>query len=109
MIDEHHTTEQIDKAFAYAPTILRKLKEAGVPCPSFELYADASGRLRLGEEGEVTMKQFKLAQGLLFTKRPYQMFCQQCLDAGGSNLSDHTHPIGATFCCGLVVAAENNL
>lgn len=107
MTDEHHATEQVDKAFAYAPTILRKLKKAGVSYARFELYADASGRLLLGEENEtITEDHLRLAQNLLKSNRPYQMFCEQCLKEGDGYHSEHAHPIGVTFCCGLVTAAE---
>ena len=107
MTQQHHTPEQVDLAFSYAPIILRELKEAGIPYPCFELYEDASGRLRLGNDGEgITQEQATLAQRLLKSVRPYQMFCNQCFKSGDSNHSNHTHPIGVTFCCGLVVAAE---
>jgi len=103
--DGHHTPEQVDKAFAYAPTILRKLSEAGVPLPSLELFADASGRLHLGNtNNKITNKQYKLAEDLLYTTRPYETFCDRCF--AGEDPAEHTHEIGLTFCCGLVTAAE---
>ena len=110
MTQQHHTPEQVDLAFAYAPKILRELKEAGVPVPCFELYEDASGRLRLGNEGqEITRKQLSLAQDLLQSVRSYQMFCSQCFKKDDVDHSKHTHPIGVTFCCGLVMAAEKEI
>ena len=107
MTDEHHTKEQVDKAFAHAPVILRKLKEAGVSYPYFELHVDASGRLLLGDErSRITGEQMALAQELLKSVRPYQMFCSLCFDEGSKEHKGHPHPIGVTFCCGLVQAAE---
>lgn len=105
--EEHHTQEQVAKAFAYAPVILNKLSEAGVAFPCFELYSDASGRLRLGNtDNNITEEQYKLAQDLLFTVRPYEMFCEQCMNK--DDPKEHTHEVGVTFCCGLVTAAEEN-
>lgn len=105
MSEEHHTQEQVDKAFAYAPVILRKLKEAGVRLPHFELYADASGRVHLGStEEKITNDQYRLAQDLLRSNRPYEMMCVKCLDGE----EEHPHEVGVTFCCGLVTAAEED-
>lgn len=104
MTKQHHTPEQVDLAFSYAPIILRELKDAGVPYPAFELYEDGSGRLRLGNEGEgITGDQQDLAERLLNSVRSYQMFCNQCYEGNDK----HPHPIGVTFCCGLVTAAED--
>lgn len=88
MTEKHHTPEQVEKAFAYAPTILRKLKDAGVPLPSFTLYEDASGRLNLGTN--ITNKQYDLAVNLIRSRRE-------------SMFSDE---IAIDFCCSLVTAAE---
>ena len=88
MTDGHHTSEQVDKAFAYAPTVLRKLVEAGVGLPSLQLYEDASGTLRLGQDP--TQEQCDLAMSLVRSNRR-------------DNFSDQ---IAINFCCGLVAAAE---
>lgn len=89
MSEGHHTPEQVDKAFAYAPKILRRLKEVGVTLPSFTLYDDASGTLNLGNK--ITPQQYELAIVLVHSKRL-------------SMLSDDK--IAIDFCCGLVTAAE---
>lgn len=88
----HHTPEQVEKAFAYAPTILRKLAVAGMPLCSFQLYSDASGRLILGWKygDKPTRKQFKLAEKLVYSNR---RIC-------------NNDQIGIAFCCGLITAAE---
>lgn len=90
MSEEHHTPEQVSKAFAKAPEILRGLIEAGVKFPRFELFEDASGSLILGREGEITNEQWKLASSLVYSRRALM-----CDDR-----------IGIEFCCGLVTAAE---
>ena len=90
MSEEHHTPEQVSKAFAKAPEILSELVEAGVKLPRFELFEDASGSLILGKEGEITNKQWELASNLVYSRRPLM-----CDDR-----------IGIAFCCGLVTAAE---
>ena len=90
MIDSHHTPEQVDKAFAYAPTILRKMVEAGVSFPRFELYPDASGSLLLG--GGVTKEQYELAGKLVYSNRSIMS----------------TKEVGIIFCCGLVTASERD-
>lgn len=89
MSEGHHTPEQVDKAFAYAPTILRKLKEAGVPNPHFRLFEDASGTLLIGNYA--TAKQCDLAETLIRSNRW----------SGGL-----AREVGINFCCGLVTAAE---
>lgn len=89
MSDEHHTPEQVKKAFAYAPQVLRQLQEAGVEYPSLLLYEDASGQLNLGQK--VTTEQFKLATSLVKSRRQ-SMF---------------TKAVTIDFCCGLVLAAED--
>ncbi len=105
MTEEHHTPEQVAKAFAYAPVILQKLRDAGVRLPCIELYGDASGRVYLGDtDDKITNRQYRLAQDLLHTARPYEMLCVKCLDGE----PDHPHKVGVTFCCGLVTAAEEN-
>lgn len=109
----HHTKEQIQAAFARAPEVLEQLQKAGIPYPAFELYADASGRLRLGWEDEgITGAQLRLAQDLVRSVRPYQMMCPICFDtvrkhesyakSGMPQPVPHKHYIGVTFCCGLV-------
>lgn len=100
----HHTKTQIAAAFARAPAVLEELQAAGVDNPRFELYADASGRLYLGEEGKVTLEQYTLAGKLLRTARPYEVICLVCYDAEvkGQKPREHKHSIGLTFCCGLV-------
>ena len=88
MNDGHHTPEQIEKAFAYAPIVLRKLKEAGVELPVLKLYGDASGQLSLGRK--VTEDQYKLAISLVKSQRQSMFGDRVAID----------------FCCGLVLAAE---
>ena len=90
MTEKHHTEEQVAKAFAYAPTVLRKLTEAGVQLPSLTLYADASGTLSLGES--VTSKQYELAVSLVRSQRQ----------------SMHCKGVSINFCCGLVTAGEES-
>lgn len=87
-MSEHHTPEQVKKAFAYAPTVLRKLKEAGVGFPSLKLYDDASGQLSLGDNP--TQEQCDLAISLVRSRR-------RCMCTG---------EVSIDFCCGLVTAAE---
>lgn len=89
-VDSHHTPAEVDKAFAYAPTILRKLVEAGVDSPRFELYPDASGSLLLGRR--VTKEQYELASKLVYSLRSIMS----------------TKEAGIIFCCGLVTAAERD-
>lgn len=99
----HHTVAQVKAAFSRAPDILMVLREAGVTNPSFELFSDASGRLALGKEGQVTEAQLQLAQNLLRSNRPYQTFCQVCWDDAKRPFKlPHKHVIGISFCCGLV-------
>lgn len=89
MREDHHTPEQeVDKAFAYAPTILRKLKEAGVDLPSLKLYDDASGQLCLGDDP--TQEQVDLACNLIRSNRR----------------SMWTETVAIDFCCGLITASE---
>ncbi len=90
MSESHHTEEQVDKAFAYVPTILRKLQEAGCENPSVEMHGDASGRLILGRHENVTDKQIELATELVKSRR-------YSFDDGY---------FGITSCCGFVSAAE---
>lgn len=89
-LSEHHTPEQVQKAFQYAPVLLRKLKEAGLQFPSIQLYEDASGTLILGSQKEVTDEQAELASTLIYSRR-------------GTSFGDN---VGIRFCCGLVKAAE---
>lgn len=48
-------------AFAAAPAILDQLKAAGVKYPHFHLFGDASGRLTLAPQVELTPAQLELA------------------------------------------------
>ncbi len=84
----HHTPEQVEKAFAHAPTILRKLTEAGVESPRFRLFSDASGTLELGYDP--TQDQLDLAISLVYSRRR----------------SLTSEVVAIDFCCGLVTAAE---
>lgn len=108
MTEGHHTKEQVALAFAHAPVILEKMREAGVDNPHFVLHSDASGKLFLGytdgDNCNVTEEQYALAQKLLFSQRPYDMLCLKCFS--GEDPGGHPHKIGVTFCCGLVTAAE---
>ena len=90
MSEEHHTEEQVDKAFAAVPKLLRKLKEAGCDNPSVELFSDASGRVILGRHENVTDKQIELATKLVKSQR--------YTNADGE--------FGITSCCGFVSFAE---
>jgi len=90
----HHTQEQIDKAFAAIPKLLRLLQDAGIQNPSVELHADASGKLVLGTTmDDFTNGQIEFAMDLVKSQRPYDML----------GLSDK---IGITSCCGFVTFAE---
>ena len=86
----HHNEEQVDKAFAYAPKLLRKLTDAGLYLPCFRLYEDASGILILGRSEDVKDAHVELATELIHSQR--YAFRNDYLEIN--------------FCCGLVVAAE---
>lgn len=93
MTDSHHTDKQIAAAFTYAPTVLKRLAQAGVKYPKLELFADASGALILAENGtgdNITREQYELASDLVFSRRPIM----------------DSKRVGIVFCCGLVTGAE---
>jgi hypothetical protein len=101
-LDSHHSPEQIQAAFNAAPQVLRKLEQAGIAGPSFELCADASGKLILGREGTLTTEQIRLACDLIFSNR--LRVCPRCV-MRKPHASDYQHEIEILFCCGLVQAA----
>jgi hypothetical protein len=82
--ESHHTSEQVAAAFAKGPHILAELVTLGVPYPSLELYADASGTLWLGDDP--TDLQITRATELVKSTRFTHI---------GSTL-------GISFCCTLV-------
>lgn len=92
MSEGHHTEEQVDKAFAAVPKLLRKLIEAGCENPWVELHGDASGKIILGRNEYVTDKQIELAIDLVKSRR----------------YSSDDGYIGITSCCGFVSFAEDN-
>lgn len=86
----HHTKEQVAAAFARAPEVLNELTEAGVPRPYFQLYADASGMLVLGNEDDhITSQQYELATRLVRSNRQHMCWSDERI-------------IAIDFCCGLV-------
>lgn len=87
----HHTPEQVDRAFANLPNILRKLEEAGVENPSVEMHSDGSGRLVLGQYKDITEEQVQLASDLVSSHRWGW---------------DHHGNFTITSCCGFVSAGE---
>ena len=99
-VHEHHSQEQIAKAFAYAPRILQKLTQAGVGFPRFVLFEDASGSLILGcEANNITREQYELACSLVRSRR---IISNLFYEGPASE-----QPIGIEFCCGLISAAED--
>lgn len=88
----HHTSEEVKRAFAYAPEVLRQLEQAGVQLASLELYADASGKLWLPDN--MTPAQVELAMDLVMSQRPVWRYGAV---------------VGIAFCCGLVERAKHPL
>lgn len=96
---DHHTPEQIAKAFAYAPTILQKLSDRGLKFARFELFHDGSGCLILGDvvrrgltsQSTVAAEDWEFASSLVHSRRP---------------IIHREDVVGIQFCCGLVNAAE---
>lgn len=93
MSEGHHTKEQVDKAFAAMPKLLRRLEEAGCENPSVELFSDASGCVLIGRRKDVTEEQIDLAVDLVKSRR--------------ISVDKSTNVI-ITSCCGFVSFAEED-
>jgi len=108
-MSEHHTREEITNGFAQAPNILNLVKAMGIESPRFVLYADASGKLILGDRTELTeisSETFKEIENLIGSSR-YGL-CVECLFVDRSIVvkepAYHHCPVAIHFCDGLIRA-----
>lgn len=92
----HPTQDQVARIFENAPSVLRQLARAGVENPSFQLFADGSGTLWLGDREDLTEDQLNMACTLVRSSR------------GTYNPTPGGTDFGITFCYGMVDHEEEN-
>ena len=91
-----------DNIFLAAPAILRDLEKAGVELPCLELFADGSGRLKLGAQVHLSDEQIRLAVNLVHSERfETCIACVKRIDH-----SKESHNVTISFCGGLHAEAQ---